>query len=215
MATTAVALIRIALGLAEADSLSVHACLDELRALPARVASSLAQLEADVQALGPWIAGHDYAMVTGADGGVGVALETAIKIQEAASVIAYPDQSGNALHGALGVLNPQWLCIPFVSAGDAKISASLLRLVGEFGAHRLCVAARGTEAGLVAEKTIVVPNAVDPLLQPILSLPAGQLFAFVWAVQRNLNPDAPAFAPTMLRAMLEPGRTEPDWQPAV
>jgi glucosamine 6-phosphate synthetase-like amidotransferase/phosphosugar isomerase protein len=212
--TTAVALVRFALGLAKVDSLSVRTCLNELRALPAHMASFLPRLEAEVQSLGPWIAGHDYAMVTGVDGEVGTALETAIKIQESASIVAYPDHSGNALHGALGVLSSRWLCIAFVSVGNEKLSASLLQLVGEFGAHRLCVAARGTEGRLVVEKTIVVPRAANPLLQPLLSLPAGQLLSFVWAVQRNLNPDAPAFASTMLKAMLEPGRAEPDWQPA-
>jgi glucosamine 6-phosphate synthetase-like amidotransferase/phosphosugar isomerase protein len=214
VATTAAALIRMALGMSATKSSAV-ASLERLRDLPALMASSLGDLEAKVEGLAGWIGEHTETMVTGASGGYGVALETAIKIQEAASVVAYPDQTGNALHGALGVLGPQWLFVSFVSEADLQISASLLQLVGEFRAHRLAVATRGTEVALAAENSIVVPDAGDPLLQPILSLPAGQFLAVFWAMQRNLNPDQPAFASTMLRAMLEPGRAEPDWLPAV
>jgi glucosamine--fructose-6-phosphate aminotransferase (isomerizing) len=215
VSATAVALIRMALGMASATSSQSISCLERLLDLPSLMASSLPELETNVQALAGWIAGHKEAMVTGANGSFGVALETAIKIQEAACVVAYPDQTGNALHGALGVLGPQWMFISFVSEGDLQLSASLLRLAGEFEAHRLSVAATGTQLDLMAENVITVPDVGDPLLQPVLSLPAGQFIALFWTMQRNLNPDEPAFAPTMLRAMLEPGRTEPDWFPAV
>jgi fructoselysine-6-P-deglycase FrlB-like protein len=50
------------------------------------------------------LAEHHSALVTGTAGNQGVAMEAALKMQEAARVVTEWDETGSALHGAVSIL---------------------------------------------------------------------------------------------------------------
>jgi glucosamine 6-phosphate synthetase-like amidotransferase/phosphosugar isomerase protein len=101
-----------------------------------------------------------------------------------------------------------------VTPSDQRLHHALLELVGRFGAERLCVVERGLKVDASVKAVVEVPEGVDPLVAPLIYLPPLQVLTYSAAIARGLDPDQPAFAETMLQAMLPAGRTEPDWQRA-
>jgi len=75
-----------------------------------------------------------------------------------------------------------------MTAADHTLSRSLLQLVREFGADRLCVAEQDLPAEDCAEAVIRVPRAPDPLVAPLLFLAPVHLMTYHCAVEHGLNP---------------------------
>jgi glucosamine--fructose-6-phosphate aminotransferase (isomerizing) len=205
-------LMRLGLALAAPEDGEVDALVAQLRQTPEAVARTIASTEPTLQAMTPWIATHEHVLIAGAGSNYGVALEGAIKIQEAAYVPAQGDDTGNVLHGALGALDERWLYVGLMTGADAGLSAAALRVVGDFRAHLLAIADPGIEVVDAADRGVRVAAPIDWLLAGLEFLPTVQILAFHWALARGMNPDRPAFADIMLRAMLPAGRNEPDWQ---
>lgn len=179
---------------------------------PQFLASSIKAAERTMESLGEWLAQHTNALVTGTGGNVGTAHEAALKLQEAAGIVTQWDNSGDALHGALGVLNPGWLYVGLVTASDYQLHRSLLQLVGSFHADRLCVAERGLEIDGSTTKVIQLPETGDRFVAPMFYLPPLHLLTYFAGIARGLDMDQPVFAETLLEAMLPAGRVEPDWE---
>jgi|GEM_PF-885871 glucosamine--fructose-6-phosphate aminotransferase (isomerizing) len=185
-----------------------------LAEMPALLKLGVTGAERDLEPLAGWLAKHTAALVTGTAGNQGVAEEAALKIQEAARIMTEWDETGSALHGAISILASGWLYVNLMTAADHTLSRSLLQLVREFGADRLCVAEQDLPAEDCAEAVIRVPRAPDPLVAPLLFLAPVHLMTYHCAVEHGLNPDQPLLADLMLKAMLPPGREEPDWHTA-
>jgi glutamine---fructose-6-phosphate transaminase (isomerizing) len=208
---TAAALMQLGVGLDLAGSQASGRLATALANVPQLLATSIEDAERQIGPVSEWLAGHRMALVTGSVGNQGVAMEAALKFQEAAGVVTEWDETGSALHGAVTILDPAWLYVGLVTRADQELHQRVLRLAGQFGAGRLCV----TEPGVILEEDIEaitrVPDAGDSLIAPLLFLPPVQLLTYQFALARGRNPDEPPFADVMLEAMLPPGRSEPDW----
>ncbi len=211
---SAAALMQLGLTLDTSDTEERRRVEGALAQLPDLIAQGIGDADRDFEKLASWLPQHKSVLVTGMAGNQGVALEAALKLQEAAGVTAEWDETGSALHGAVCILDPTWLFVGLVTRGDYVLDLPVLRLARHFGANRLCVAEPGLALDGI-EAVIRVPEAAHPLVAPLLFLPPVHLLTHHLAVARGLNPDEPAFADFMLEAMLPPGRQEPDWRTPV
>jgi glucosamine--fructose-6-phosphate aminotransferase (isomerizing) len=205
-------LMRLALALAMPDDREAAERLTALRAMPQVIQRCVERIEPEVQALMPAVRGHEIAMIGGTGSNYGVALEAAVKVQEAAYVVCLSDDTGNLLHGSLGPLSAKWLVIPLVSAYDLQLSKEFLRLVGQLGAHRLSIVEPGLDLEGETEYVLTLPDRVDSLLAALVFLPPIQLLTYYWTLANGRNPDSPDVMNILLKAFLPPGREEPDTQ---
>jgi glucosamine--fructose-6-phosphate aminotransferase (isomerizing) len=207
-------LARLALALADpgARDSEADAALAELVAMPEKLAAILRACEPQVQALLPAVQGYQKLMLAGSLGNYGVALEGALKMQEASGLTVIGNETGNLLHGPWGVTDASWLVTLLVNAYDRGLSEVVLRLAGKVGAGRLAITEPGLEMGLLAEHVITLPVSAGRYLGGLAFLPAVQLLTYYWALANHLDPDAPANMRAILDAMLPPGRQEPEEQ---
>ena len=178
--------------------------------VPQLLATSIETAEREIGLRRDRLQSHQLALVTGTAGNQGVAMEAALKLQEAAGVVTEWDETGSTLHGAVSILDPSWLYVGLVTRADQDLHKAVLELAGQFGAGRLCVVEPGVTVQERADASIEVPEA-DPLIAPLVYLPPVQVLTYELALARGRNPDEPPFADVMLQAMLPPGRSEPDW----
>lgn len=211
VAAAAAALIRVALALDPVRGPDWTRTTEALSGVPAQLRVAGAKSEEVLQDLGGWLAEHRNILVCGTGGNFGVAHEGALKVQETAGLASAWDNSGDALHGALGVLDPSWLVVGLATTNDIDLHRRLFELVGQFDGHRLSVVPAGLALSGLADVIIEVPSAGDVFVQPLLALSSVQLLAYYAALARGLDPDQPTFADKMLAAMLPAGRNEPDW----
>jgi glucosamine--fructose-6-phosphate aminotransferase (isomerizing) len=207
---SAVALMQIGLAFAEPSPARARR-ENVLAAIPDLLETCIKNAERSAAEIVPWLVTCDHALLVGSAGNFGVAQEAALKLQEASGTTAQYDNTGNALHGALGVIGPRWAFVALVTPNDYTLDLELLRLIGQFGAERLCISEPGLDVGADTERLLLVPAVDDPLLAPLVYLPPLQILTYLLAVARGLNPDKPASAEIMLKAMLPAGREEPDW----
>jgi glucosamine 6-phosphate synthetase-like amidotransferase/phosphosugar isomerase protein len=207
--TCAGLMMRLALELAAPGDPAAAGRLAALRAAPQAIRRAVEATEPQVRERMPFIEKHTTLVVSGTAGNFGVALEAAIKVQEAAYVPTLSDDTGNMLHGPLGPFEASWLVVPLVGEWDLELSRELLALAGKFGAHRMPLAAPGLEFGGLAEEVIHLPEPADPLLAGLVYLPPMQLLTYYWTLALRRNPDAPDAMGLILEAILPPGRVEP------
>ena len=203
-------LMRLALLLAGAGDTEAKNCLNALRTVPEVIKHTLGVVENEIRALIPAISSQKVAIIVGTGSNHGVALEAAMKIQETAYILTFSDETGNLLHSGLGVVNPEWLNILLITNRDLALSKRALKLIGEFGAHRLSIVEPGLDLEALSEYVLTLPERVDPFLAALIYLLPIQLIAYYWAVGRGLNPDAPASMHATLAAVLAPDRKEPE-----
>lgn len=203
-------LMRLALALAAPDDSGAAARLAALRAAPEAIRRSVAAAEPQMQALMPFIESHHTLLVCGTGSNFGVALEAAVKVQEAAYVTTLCDDTGNMLHGPLGPLNADWLVMPLVTAYDLTLSRELMGLVRRLGGHIMSITGPDLDVQSMPDRSLVLPDEMDPLMSALVYLPPIQMLAYYWTVAKGMNPDAPAFMEAMLEAILPPDREEPE-----
>ncbi len=109
------------------------------------MASTIERVEPELVRLLPEITAHDLVAVCGSGANFGVALEGAMKIQEASFVPVYGNSTDGLINGPVGALNDRWVVIPLVGVGDEVLADQLLKIAHGFGAHSLVVAEPGVD----------------------------------------------------------------------
>jgi glucosamine--fructose-6-phosphate aminotransferase (isomerizing) len=203
-------LMRLGLSLAAKEDKQAAAQAQALAELPEAVNATIQSVEPVVRELIPSIQRHELIAVTGSGSNIGVALEAAIKIQEAAYLPTRGESTISLVHGPTGALNARWLVVPLVTHDDQEVSTDLLKLCRKFGAHSLCIQAPDVDLNGLFDFAVQVPVLVDPFLSALVYLPPIQLLTYYWTVARNMNPDAPTSMHAILDAILPPGRSEPE-----
>jgi fructoselysine-6-P-deglycase FrlB-like protein len=209
IATTGL-LMRLALALGSRDDPGPSGHLGELMAAPAAMARTIEAVEPDLLRLFPEITRHSLVAVCGSGANFGVALEGAMKIQEASFVPVYANSTDGLINGPVGALDDRWLVIPLVRAGEEQLTDQLLKIAHGFGAHSLIVAEPGITLTEKPTYLLRLAGRTDAALAPLHFLPVLQLLAYHWTVSRGMNPDAPASMTAILEAVLAPGRQEPE-----
>lgn len=209
---TACAGMMMLLGLELADEKDVQAkgLLKDLLTLPSRIDENTQAIEPRIQELMPAIKSCKLLNVTGTASNFGVALEAAIKAQEAAYVPTRGDSTAGLLQGPVGALNPDWLVMALVLPQDEALNLELLRLVRQFGAKSIAVHPKGIDLAKACDHSLLLPHGADPFLAALTYLPALQLLVYYWTVERGMNPDVPSSMNSILKSILPPGRKEPE-----
>lgn len=203
-------LMRLGLALAPSGDGEVLDRLETLQRLPAVISQTILDVEPALRSMMPSIEKLELAAVCGSGSNIGVALEAAIKIQEAAYIPVRGESTAALIHGPAGALDPRWLVVPLITPFDQDLNRELLSLVRKFRAHSLCIISQGVELSDLCDHTVQVAGTPDPLLSALVYLPPIQLLAYLWTVARNMNPDAPASMMDILDKILPPGRKEPE-----
>lgn len=203
-------LMRVAVALAEANDEAAGRQRVELKNMPGVLERVLDSIEPELCRLMPEIERTELLAIAGSGSNYGVALEAALKIQEASGVPSYGNGTNAFLNGPLGAMNSKWLVIPLITSRDRELSEKVLRIARHLGAHTLAVTEPGVSLSEAPEHCLSLPAKVDALLAALAFLPPIQLLAYYRTVARGLNPDAPASMQSILEAILPPGREEPE-----
>jgi len=203
-------MMRLGLELAAAENKKAQNCLKNLLALPALIDHASKAIEPQLQPLMPMIKNCKLLNVAGTCSNYGVALEAAIKVQEASFIPTRGDSTAGLLQGPVGALNPDWLVLALVMPEDLLLSRELLKLVKQFNAQSIAVHPQNIELNEVCEHSIKIPVSADPFLAALVYLPVVQLLAYYWTVERGMNPDEPSSMRSILKSILPPGRQEPE-----
>lgn len=159
-----------------------------------------------------WITQHSMLNVVGTCSNYGVALEAAIKVQEAAYVPTRGNSTAGLLQGPIGALNKDWLVVALVMQSDLALSQELVELVHGFGAHSICVCEESTPSISHCDKELRLSTVNNPFLSALGYLPFIQLLTYYWAVEKGLNPDAPSSMNRILNKIVPKGRKEPEFR---
>lgn len=203
-------LMRLALEFGAGEDSSRDQRLAELKASPAAMARTIELTERPLQEMLGEISRHTHIAISGTGANWGVALEAAMKLQEASYVPAYANSTDGLLNGPVGALNQNWLVISMVGPGDQRVTDQLLRAAHRFGAHSLVLAEPGVDLTEKATYSLDIPGGAHPSIAALQYLPPLQLLAYYWTVSRGMNPDAPTSMTTILEAILPAGRSEPE-----
>ena len=202
--------MHLALALAGPEDKEAVERLRTLHSTPGLIKNIIQAVEPALHALMPAILAHELVAVAGTGSNYGVAIEAAMKIQEAAYVSTRYDSLDGLLNGPVGALSDKWLVVLLITVYDLDLSKELLRVVRSLGAHSLCIHEPALDLEGLADHALTLPAPLDPLLAALVYLPPLQLLAYYWTVARNMNPDAPTSMRAILDAILPPGREEPE-----
>lgn len=203
-------LMRLALALADANDASAGKRLLELKSMPAVMERTFDHIESDLSKLIPAIEGLELVAIVGTGSNYGVALEAALKLQEASQVPTYGGRTSALLNGPIAAVNAKWLVVALVTNQDKDVSEKVLRISRQLQARTLCVIEPGLSIGEKPDHCLTLPAMVDGFLAALVYLLPMQLLAYYRTVARGLNPDAPAAMNIILQAILPPGREEPE-----
>jgi glucosamine--fructose-6-phosphate aminotransferase (isomerizing) len=141
--------------------------------------------------------GRMFAIGRGAD--FATAREVSLKLLETCRVAAEPLTATDMVHGPVAALDrmfPVWAV-----ASDDEAIAPVGEAVARARRAGATVVATGTQAEAIdADYRLAVPAPALPLLSPLLSVVPGQLFAWVLARAKGLDPDRPAGLTKITRA---------------
>jgi len=203
-------MMRLGLELASPENKKAQNCLKNLLASPVFIDHATKAIEPQLHALMPLVKNCKLLNVAGTCSNYGVALEAAIKIQEAAFIPTRGDSTAGLLQGPVCALNQDWLVLALVMPEDLPLSRELLKLVKQFNAQCIAVHPQNLELSEVCEHSIKIPESADPFLAALVYLPTVQLLAYYWTVERGMNPDEPSSMQSILKSILPPGRQEPE-----
>ena len=167
-------------------------------------------IEPRIKFLIPFITSHKNLNVVGSCSNYGVALEAAVKVQEASFITTRGDSIAGLLQGPIGALNSDWLVVALTMAEDEAQIQELLKLLRDFGAHAMVVHPTGMDFSSYCDKSIILVEGQDPFLAALQYLPVVQFMAYYWTVSRGMNPDEPSSMRKILGSILPPGRQEPE-----
>ena len=204
------ALMRLALALAEATDITACKRLLELQNLPAILEGTFDHLESDLSKLISAIESRELVAIVGAGSNYGVALEAALKLQEASHLPTYGGRTSALLNGPIGALNAKWLVVALITNQDKDLSEKVLHIARRLQACTLCVIEPGLSISEKPDHCLTLSTKVDSFLAALLYLLPMQLLAYFQTVARGMNPDAPAAMNSVLEAILPPGREEPE-----
>jgi glucosamine--fructose-6-phosphate aminotransferase (isomerizing) len=120
------------------------------------------------------------------------AREWSLKLKELAHVVADPYSAADFRHGPLALVERGYPVLAIATSGAvaADLMALLREIREDYGADLVVVSDR-EDVRAIGQRAIAVPAGVPDHLAPIVSIVAGQLFAYHLTVARGLDPDAP------------------------
>jgi len=204
------AVLQLGISLAEGFGTRTGAYASELGSIPEKLAAVLPGFDAAVEQVITNISECKALSVAGSLANYGVALEAAVKVQEASNRFTRGDTLAGLLHGPLGAVNEDWAVLQLVTEPDLPLHSAIIRTASRSGVRTVSVLPEGAGVETGPEFIIPLVQRTDRLLAALLYLPVVQFFAYHWTIALGLNPDSPAAMNDILEAILPPGRSEPE-----
>jgi glutamine---fructose-6-phosphate transaminase (isomerizing) len=163
-----------------------------LRELVPLLRSAIPRLEEEAARLATAFAHVGRMYVIGRGVEFATAREIALKLTETCRVAAEPLTSTDLAHGPIAAVDPLFP-VWTIASRDETLPA-LKEAAARAKAAGAVLVASGSASGEIddAAFALPVPEAPLPLLSPLLSVVAGQLFAGALARAKGLDPDRPA-----------------------
>ena len=169
-----------------------------LRDVPTAMAAAL-ELEPAVAAIVTEVGPVDRCVVVGRGFEYATAREWALQLKELGRVFADPYSAADFLHGPIALVQPGIPALVLAPAGAA--AASMGELLADLRARSVdSVVVSDVDAtrGL-GRWGIALPGGVPEWLRPVVSIIAGQLFAYHLTQARGLDPDEPRYISKVTR----------------
>ena len=166
--------------------------ISELKALPSKVAETIASSDERIRAIARSHAEGRFFLYLGRHIGLPICLEGALKMKEISYIPSDAYAAGEMKHGPIALLDETTpvVCV----ATDMPVLDKMLSNMAEVRARGADVIAIGTEGSdevaESADQTLFIPRT-DWILQPILAVIPLQLLAYHTARQLGLNVDQP------------------------
>ncbi len=170
--------------------------VEELAALPEKVAKVLESEHEHVSQLAGWMADTRSVLFLGRHVGYPIALEGALKLKEISYIHAEGFAAGELKHGPIALIEPGQPVFVLVPSPrhSALVHSKVVSNIQEIrarGARVIVVAEEGDAAVLpFADEVIHIPLA-GPMFEPLLAVVPLQIFAMALATAKGLDVDQP------------------------
>jgi glucosamine--fructose-6-phosphate aminotransferase (isomerizing) len=164
--------------------------VDELRRLPELLATTLEQVEPQVERLLPAFGGRTDFYQLGYGTTYGIALEGSLKLKEITYAHCEGMLSTEFKHGPLSAIDEGYPVVFVVGPGDVPVLISAINEVTTRGGRAVAIAQPDPRLAGNVHDLIALPSS-SPLLNPLLATLPLQLLAYKMSVARGLDPDFP------------------------
>ncbi|WP_136055484.1 glutamine--fructose-6-phosphate transaminase (isomerizing) [Microbacterium sp. K24] len=170
--------------------------VEELAALPEKIAKVLASEQEHVTQLAGWMADTRSVLFLGRHVGYPIALEGALKLKEISYIHAEGFAAGELKHGPIALIEPGQPVFVLVPSPrhSALVHSKVVSNIQEIrarGARVIVIAEEGDAAVLpFADEVIHIPLA-GAMFEPLLAVVPLQIFAMALATAKGLDVDQP------------------------
>ncbi|MBM3716533.1 MAG: glutamine--fructose-6-phosphate transaminase (isomerizing) [Actinobacteria bacterium] len=170
--------------------------VDELEAVPGKIAQVLQDEQERISQLAHWMADTRSVLFLGRHVGYPVALEGALKLKELAYIHAEGFAAGELKHGPIALIEPGQPVFVVVPSprGSGEMHKKVVSNIEEIrarGARVIAIAEEGDAAVLpAADEVLRIPLAA-PLFEPLLAVVPLHIFAMGLAEAKGLDVDQP------------------------
>ncbi|MEX0152253.1 MULTISPECIES: glutamine--fructose-6-phosphate transaminase (isomerizing) [Microbacterium] len=170
--------------------------VDELEAVPGKIAQVLENEQERISQLAYWMADTRSVLFLGRHVGYPVALEGALKLKELAYIHAEGFAAGELKHGPIALIEPGQPVFVVVPSprGSGEMHKKVVSNIEEIrarGARVIAIAEEGDAAVLpAADEVLRIPLAA-PLFEPLLAVVPLHIFAMGLAEAKGLDVDQP------------------------
>lgn len=193
---TALLLLGLHMGRVRGIVADATADVEELAALPEKIARVLEGEQEHVTQLAGWMADTRSVLFLGRHVGYPIALEGALKLKEISYIHAEGFAAGELKHGPIALIEPGQPVFVLVPSPrhSALVHSKVVSNIQEIrarGARVIVVAEEGDAAVLpFADEVIHIPLA-GPMFEPLLAVVPLQIFAMALATAKGLDVDQP------------------------
>nr|WP_314844825.1 glutamine--fructose-6-phosphate transaminase (isomerizing) [uncultured Microbacterium sp.] len=193
---TALLLLGLHMGRVRGSIEDASVDVDELTALPEKIARVLSEEQDHVTQLASWMADTRSVLFLGRHVGYPIALEGALKLKEISYIHAEGFAAGELKHGPIALIEPGQPVFVMVPSPrhSALIHSKVVSNIQEIrarGARVIVVAEEGDAAVLpFADEVIRIPLA-GAMFEPLLAVVPLQIFAMALATAKGLDVDQP------------------------
>lgn len=193
---TALLLLGLHMGRVRGSIEDASVDVDELAALPEKIARVLSEEQDHVTQLASWMADTRSVLFLGRHVGYPIALEGALKLKEISYIHAEGFAAGELKHGPIALIEPGQPVFVLVPSPrhSALIHSKVVSNIQEIrarGARVIVVAEEGDAAVLpFADEVIRIPLA-GAMFEPLLAVVPLQIFAMALATAKGLDVDQP------------------------
>ncbi|MCV0336183.1 glutamine--fructose-6-phosphate transaminase (isomerizing) [Microbacterium sp.] len=193
---TALLLLGLHMGRVRGAVADASVDVDELAALPDKIAKVLESEQEHVTQLAGWMADTRSVLFLGRHVGYPIALEGALKLKEISYIHAEGFAAGELKHGPIALIEPGQPVFVLVPSPrhSALVHSKVVSNIQEIrarGARVIVIAEEGDAAVLpFADEVIHIPLA-GAMFEPLLAVVPLQIFAMALATAKGLDVDQP------------------------